>query len=144
MLREWFPAAQRIGVLENSSNPCYRATRKELEQACRSLGIQPIFVEVAAAGDLASAVAEVVRRGGQGLLVASDSLFQDNQVELMRAALKDALPTTVSRVYIREVGALVSYDPIESEENERGAAFIDRILRGRMDWNRKSQTTVMH
>ena len=72
------PAVQRIGVLENSSNPYYRAARKELEQACRSLGIQPIFVEVAAAGELANAVAEVARRGGQGLLVPPDSLFYDS------------------------------------------------------------------
>jgi ABC-type uncharacterized transport system substrate-binding protein len=130
LLREWVPAVRRIGRLENPSNPYYRATRKDFEQACRSLSVQPIFVEVAAAGDLANAIAEVPRRGGDGLLVGPDPLFYDNRATLMRAALGLALPTTVSRDFIHEVGALVAYNHLESEEDERGAAMIDRILRG--------------
>src|SRR4030095_4993468 len=43
VLHEWLPAVRRVGILENSSNPYFRATREELEQACRSLGMQPIF-----------------------------------------------------------------------------------------------------
>ena len=130
VLREWVPRLQRIGRLENSTNPYYRATRKEFEEACRSLSVQPIFVEVAAAGELPNGVAEVARRGGQGLLVGPDALFSIHRGELMRAALRHALPTTVSHDFIREDGALVSYDRLESEEYQRGASFIDRILRG--------------
>jgi putative ABC transport system substrate-binding protein len=130
LLREWLPAVRRVGVLENSSNPYHHATRQELEEACRLLGVEPIFVEVAANRELTNAVADVARRGGQALLVGSDSLFYDNQIEIMRAALKHALPTATSRVYIRQTGALFAYDPIETEEVERGATFIDRILRG--------------
>jgi hypothetical protein len=43
---------QRVGVLEQSTNPHWRAVRKEFEQTCRSLGLQPIIIEVAAAGEL--------------------------------------------------------------------------------------------
>jgi len=130
VLREWLPRVHRVGILQNSANPYFRATREELDRGCRTLGIQPIFVEVAGPGELTKAVSEVARRGGRGLLIGSDSLFQDNQKELMRAVLKYALPSTTSRVHIRETGALVSYDPIDSEEMERGASFVDRILRG--------------
>ena len=130
LLHEWVPAMRRIGRPENSSNPYFRATRQGFEQACGSLGVQPIFVEVASAGNLANAIAEVVRRGGQGLVVGPDDLFYDNRAALMRAALGHALPATVSRDFIRETGALVAYDRLESEEDERGAAMIDRILRG--------------
>lgn len=130
VLRELLPTVQRVGVLENSTNPYYRAARKGVEQACQSLGIQPIFVEAALASELANAVAEVVRRGGQGLLIPPDTLFYQHRDDIMRAALTHALPTTVSRLYIREPGALISYAPVESEHEDRGAAFIDRILRG--------------
>jgi putative ABC transport system substrate-binding protein len=64
------------------------------------------------------------------LLVDPEPLFQDNLIELMRAVLRHALPMATSRAFIREVGALVSYDNVESEEDDRGAAFVDRILRG--------------
>ena len=64
------------------------------------------------------------------MLVGPDNLFTENQVELMRAALKHSLPTTVSRLYIGEMGALISYAPTEAEHDARAAAFVDRILRG--------------
>jgi putative ABC transport system substrate-binding protein len=48
----------------------------------------------------------------------------------MQAALKHGLPTTVSRLYVRELGALISYATDESEYYARAAAFVDRILRG--------------
>jgi putative ABC transport system substrate-binding protein len=128
ILRECVPAARLIGILEASSNPYYRAVRDELLQAARSIGVQPIFVEAAAAGDLANAVAEAARRGAQGLLLSSEALFQDNRVELMRAVLKHALPTATSFHFIRDVGALISYDP--SDVDERVESLIDRILRG--------------
>jgi putative tryptophan/tyrosine transport system substrate-binding protein len=129
LLRELLPAVQRVGWLENAANPYYRAARKALEQACRSLGIQPIFVEVAAANELESAIAELARQRGQALVVPLD-IFYDNRVEIMRAALKHALPTMVGRKSELEAGALVSYSDTELEQDQRYAAFVDRILRG--------------
>ena len=130
LLRELLPALQRVGWLENSTNPYYRAAREDLEQACRSLSIQPIFVQVAAAGELQGAVAEVTRQRAQALLVPTDTLFYENRAEIMRAALKHALPTMAQRKTVLEDGALIAYDHTITEENYRNAAFIDRILRG--------------
>jgi putative ABC transport system substrate-binding protein len=130
LLRELLPALQRVGWLENSTNPYYRAAREDLEQACRSLSIQPIFVQVAAAGELQGAVAEVARQRAQALLVPTDTLFYENRAEIMRAALKHALPTMAQRKTVLEDGALIAYDHTITEENYRNAAFIDRILHG--------------
>ena len=130
LMREVLPGLQRVGVLENSTNPYHRAVRKELEQACRSLGIQPIFVEVAAAEDFENAIAEMVRRKAQALFVAGDNLFIGNRIPLMSAALRNALPTNVWGQEMLEAGGLLSYNQNVAELRHRGAAFIDRILRG--------------
>jgi len=130
LLRELFPAMQSVAWLENSVNPYFRAARVDLEQACRSLGIQPIFVQVSAAHELPDAVAEAARQRARALLVPTDTLFYEYRVEIMRAALKHGLPTMAQRRTVLEDGALIAYDPTEAEENARNAAFIDRILRG--------------
>jgi putative tryptophan/tyrosine transport system substrate-binding protein len=130
LFRELLPGVQRIGWLENSTNPYYRATRKDLEQACRSLGIQPIFVQVAAASEVQEAVAEAARQRAQALFVPIDTLFYETRAEIMRAALKHALPTMAQRITVLEDGALIAYDPTLAEENDRNASFIDRILHG--------------
>ena len=130
LLRELFPVMQSVAWLENSVNPYFRAARIDLEQACRSLGIQPIFVQVAAASELPDAVAEAARQRARALLVPTDTLFYEYRAEIMRAALEHGLPTMAQRRTVLEDGALIAYDPTEAEENSRNAAFIDRILRG--------------
>ena len=131
LLRELLPGLQRVGYLVNSTNPYFRATRSDFEQACRSLAIQPIFVEVATANELANAVGEVARQHGQALLLSSDNLFYDNLVEISRVALTHTLPIMIQRdVSLQESGALVSYGITAAEVNKRNAAFVDRILRG--------------
>jgi len=128
LLRELVPGLQRVGVLENSTNPHYRAVRKDFEQTCQLVGIQPIFVETAAAGELESAIAEMARQRAQALFVHSDGLFIDNRVALMNAALRHALPTFAAGEML-EAGALVSYDGSD-DGGRRYAALIDKILRG--------------
>jgi putative ABC transport system substrate-binding protein len=117
-------------VLENSTNPYFRAVRKEFEQACRSLGLQPIIIEVAAAGELENAIADLARRGAQALFVQADGLFRVNRVPIQSAALRYALPTLATDKETLEAGALVFYAHNLAEEAQRSAAFVDRILRG--------------
>jgi len=130
LLRELMPAVQRVGELVHSANPIFRAMRKDLEQAYWSLGAQPIFVEVTRASQLEDAVANVVRQRAQVLHVPNDDLFVNNGGAIMRAALRYALPTVVDTVALLEAGGLLYYNFSETEVQRRGAAFIDRILRG--------------
>jgi len=130
LLRELLPGLQRVGVLENSTNLYYRAARSEFERSCRSLGIQPIFVGVAAGAELESAVAEMARGRAQALFVNRESLFFDNRAPLMSAAQRYALPTLAGNKEMLEAGALVYYANSDAEQDQRVAAFIDRILRG--------------
>ena len=130
LLRELLPGLQRVGVLENSTNPYHRAVRKEFEQTCRSLGLQPIIIEVAAAGELEGAIAEMARRRAQALFLNRETLFFDHRVPLMSAALRYALPTLAADKEMLDAGALVSYAHTDAEQYQRNAAFVDRILRG--------------
>jgi len=130
LLRELVPGLQRVGVLENSTNPHFRAVRKEFEQTCRSLGLQPIIIEVAEAGELENAIAEMARRQAQALFVQGDGLFFDNRVPLISAALRYALPAVAGVKVLLEAGALVTYGNSGAERRQRRAAFIDKILRG--------------
>ena len=59
-----------------------------------------------------------------------DGMFIENRVPLMSAALRYALPIFAANKEMLEAGALVSYRNIQAEQDQRQAAFIDRILRG--------------
>lgn len=130
LLRELLPGLLRVGVLENSGNPYYRAHRSEFAQACRSLGIQPIFVEVAAESEMQNAIGEMARLGAQALLVPRGDVFYTSRVPLMTAASKYALPTVTANREMLAEGALAFLSFSEAEQSQRYASFVDRILRG--------------
>jgi len=130
LLRELLPGLQRLGVLEDSTNPYHSAVRKEFEQMCRALGVQPIIIGVAAAGELETAIADMARQRAQAIFVQRDDLFVDNRVPLLRAALRYTLPTITANKEMLEDGALVSYAHTLEEQSRRWAGFVDRILRG--------------
>jgi len=130
LLRELVPGLQRVGRLEDSTNPLGRAWRTGFEQACRSLGLEPIVIEIATAGELEKAIEEMARRRAQALVVETDPLSYDNRVALMSAALKYKLPTIAVEPRTLEAGALAYFGNSDAEGTQRAAAFIDRILRG--------------
>jgi putative tryptophan/tyrosine transport system substrate-binding protein len=130
LLRELLPGVQRVGRLEDSTYPMSPAMRPSFEQACRSLGLEPIVIEVAAAGELENAIEEMARRRAQALFVGGDALSYDNRVAFMSAALKYKLPTFAQDPRTLESGALAYFGASVAEADQRCAAFIDRILRG--------------
>ena len=124
------PGAQRIGELINPENTFIRKSQAENERTYRSLGLSPIFIEVAAAGELENAIAEVARRGAQALVIRADLWSVAKHDAVMRAALKHALPTVVGGRDFLEAGALLSYTLDEADHTGRLFRLLDKVLRG--------------
>jgi putative ABC transport system substrate-binding protein len=130
VFHELLPSAQRVAELVNPANPFFRVGQTDYEDVYRSFGMQPIFIEVATARDLANAFAELARRRAQALVVPLDNLFLANSSWIIRVAAESALPTLVWSTEMVKDGALVSYTLSLAEADQRFAYFIDKILRG--------------
>jgi putative ABC transport system substrate-binding protein len=130
LLREALPAARRVGMLVNSTNPMTSVQLKEDNRVFGPLGMQPIIIAVASEGELDNAIAEAVRQRAQALIVPTDSLFYTHRVHIMNTALRYALPIVSDDPDLLEAGAMLSYSISPSEQNRRYAAFVDKILRG--------------
>ncbi len=103
--------------------------RTWFEQACRSLGLEPIIIGVATADEMEKAIEEMARRRAQALVTWA-GLGSPELRALMSAALKYKLPTIGADKATLEAGALAYFNVSDAEFKERNAAFIDRILRG--------------
>ena len=130
LLRELLPAARRIGVLLNSTNPISTIGKRDSEHTYQELGLQPIIIEVAAGSEIELAITEMLRQHAEALVVPSDNLFYINRNAILSAALKHSLPSFVASREMLEAGGLVSFSISMPEIRRRVAAFIDRILRG--------------
>ena len=130
LLHDLAPAVQRIGLLVNPTNYLWDFSREQNERACRSLGIEPIFIEASSTEQLEAAISELVRRRGQALVIGDDDLFYRNRAMIMSAALANRWPSAVAGREMVEAGGLMSYEAILVDQLVRMATYIDRILRG--------------
>ena len=130
LLKELLPTATRVGELTDPANPYIRMIRKEDEQAYRSLGMQPIFVDVADPTQLERVISEVARMRADALIVRSDPLFVINRDEIARLALKHALPTIAEGKLFVSVGCLASYAPKSGATARNMAVLVDKVLKG--------------
>ena len=130
LLKELLRTATRVGELTDPANPYIRMIRKEDEQAYRSLGMQPIFVDVADPTQLERVIAEVARMRADALIVRGDPLFVSNRDEIARLALKHALPTIAEGRGFVSAGCLASYAPKSSATARTMAAIVDKVLKG--------------
>ena len=130
ILKELLPSVTRIGELINPTNPAYEILRSGEEAALRQLGMQGIFIDVANAGQLEGAFAELARRGAEALVVHLDTVFLSNRAQIMKLAATHALPTMAEGRQFAEVGAVLSYAHSGAEMIRNAAVFIDKIFKG--------------
>ena len=109
VLKELLPALRRIGVLEASWNPYFRAARPQFEQTCRSLGLEPVFLEVATPGEIDGAMAQMARQRAQAVVLRADTFLYDHRFEITTAAIKHGLPTMGSHRLLH--GRLAPWPP---------------------------------
>jgi putative tryptophan/tyrosine transport system substrate-binding protein len=130
LLRELVPGLHHVGVLVDPTTAIAGFSREESEQTIRSLGMRPIVVEVSSFEGVEEAIAEVVRRQGQALVVHDDVLFLRNQVKVMSAVLSHRLPAAVGGRDMLEAGGLISYENDQADQIRRFAILVDKVLRG--------------
>jgi len=130
LLREMRPATKRVGELVDPANPYMKVIRPTDEQAYRSLGLQPIFVDVPEASQLERVIAELARMKADALIVRGDPLFVANREQIANLALKHALPSMAEGRGFVSAGCLMSYAPGFAALSRGAAILVDKILKG--------------
>ena len=130
LLRELRPTTKRVGELVDPANPYMKVIRPSDEQAYRSLGLQPIFVDVPDASQLERVIAELARMKADALIVRGDPLFVANRDQIANLALKHALPTMAEGRGFVSAGCLMSYAPSFGALGRSSAILVDKVLKG--------------
>jgi ABC-type uncharacterized transport system substrate-binding protein len=101
----------------------------EVRTLARSLGLDPVTVEIRSVQDIAPAI-EGLKDRADALYVASEPLVVGNRIRINTFTLAARLPTMTGQRDQIEAGGLVSYGPDARDQFRRAAELVDRILRG--------------
>jgi putative tryptophan/tyrosine transport system substrate-binding protein len=130
LLSEMAPKTSRVAILWNPANPYHQLAIKELNIAAPALGLQLQILEARDPNEIDDAFAAMARERVGGLLVLSDVIFNSHGTRLAELAIRSALPNAHAVRETVEAGGLMSYGPSFLDSFRRGAAYVDRILKG--------------
>jgi len=130
LLKEMVPAATRIAVLWNASDPAMTLRYGEIERAAPVLRVSVQPLGVREPDDFASAFAAMTKDRPHALFLITDSLTLLNRKRVLEFAAAHAIPAIYEFGYLVRDGGLMSYGPDDADTLKRAALFIDRILKG--------------
>lgn len=129
LLHEAVPRITRIGALWNSANPGSRFYLDAVRNAAESAKLNVEAYDVRRAEDI-DVVFHSLRGNVEGLIVFPEGLLWTYRRNIVNAAREAQLATIFGYRDAVEMGALMSYGPDLADLFKRGAAYVDKIIKG--------------
>ena len=96
LLRELVPAAARVAVLVNPTNPATaETTLRDVEPAARAMGLQIQVLNASTSREIDAAFATFVRERPDALFVSLDPFFNSRRVQLVNLASRHRGPRCI-------------------------------------------------
>jgi putative ABC transport system substrate-binding protein len=129
LLHEAVPKITRIGALWNSANPGSRFYLDAVRRAAQSVNLTLEAHDVRRAEDI-DVVFHSLRGSVEGLIVFPEGLLWTYRRRIVNAAREAQLATIFGYRDAVEMGGLMSYGPDLVDLFKRGAAYVDKIIKG--------------
>jgi putative tryptophan/tyrosine transport system substrate-binding protein len=130
MLHEAVPNAAVMGLLVNPTNPNAEPDTQEAQEAARKLGIDLAVVRASTAQAIDAAVATLIERRAQALVIDGDSFFTDRRQQLASLTTRHALPAIFATRDLPDAGVLMSYGASNVDAERLGGVYVGRVLKG--------------
>jgi putative ABC transport system substrate-binding protein len=130
LFREAIPGLSRVAVMWDPATPSHRPGLDAVEAAARALGLQLQTLAVGSAAEFDNAFSAMNRERAGGVLVLSTPLYIGEAGRLAELAVTHKLPTMFGPRAHAEAGGLLSYGPDRADLWRRGAAYVDKVLKG--------------
>lgn len=127
ILKETLPNLTRAAVLWDAFS---KRQLEELEQAARALKIRLDLIEVRDARGLDAAFLSAKAHKAGAVIMNFSPVFWVNRKRIAAIAIDEALPTISDMQILGYSGCLLAYGSDSAYNWERGAYFVDRLLKG--------------
>ena len=128
-LKEAIPRIKRIAVLINPANAASAMQVEAIRVAAKALKLELQAVEVRNAKEFGETFSAMAREHIDAIVVATDTLFRANAVEVANLAAKQRLPSIGPKEFAA-AGGLIGFGADDAEVYRHAAYFVDRIIKG--------------
>jgi putative tryptophan/tyrosine transport system substrate-binding protein len=129
LLKQAFPGAGRIAILENPKSAISVSEMPMAEMAAAQIGVRLLPFAASTPAEL-RALAPSGLSGCDGLIVMPDGMFWNNRATILGIASMTRVPAIYPEREYADDGGLVAYGPNVPVHLRLAAGYVDRILRG--------------
>jgi putative ABC transport system substrate-binding protein len=131
LLRELAPSATRIGFFRDPDlRQFFEAYQLIVAEARSKLGFELVQVDVRKQADLPRAFEMLERSQVDALWLAGQPIVFQNRAMIAEFAIQKRLPAVAGYRQFVDAGGLASFGASLTENHRRGAAYVDKILKG--------------
>jgi putative tryptophan/tyrosine transport system substrate-binding protein len=130
LLRELLPAITVIASLVNPDFQDAESQLREIEEAARALGLQPVVLRASSEREIETAFATMAQQGAEALLVTADPFFNAHRNQIVTLAARGALPASYSVRDFAVAGGLMSYGTDFADSYRQAGVYVGRIVTG--------------
>jgi putative tryptophan/tyrosine transport system substrate-binding protein len=131
LLHELVPAATRIALLSNPTNPLVVETEtSEAKSAAHALGLQLLVLSASNESEIEAAFETLAQQKAEGLLVSADVFFLARRDQVVALAAHHAVPAIYAYSDLTLAGGLMSYATSRFDAAHLLGVYTGRILKG--------------
>jgi putative tryptophan/tyrosine transport system substrate-binding protein len=131
LLKEIAPRTVHVALLFNPATAVpLQYSVPSIQAAASSFAIQVSEAPVHAKDEIEGVIAAQARDPGGGLIAMPDVFNDVNRELIIALAARYCVPAVYYNRFFSELGGLISYDDVRSEQFRLAAGYIDRILKG--------------
>jgi putative ABC transport system substrate-binding protein len=131
LLKEAVPRLSRVAVLWNVADQGMVLRFREIEKSARALGLKLDSHEVRRPEDFERAFTAIARQRPDALFVVAEVLTLTHRCRVLDFAARHRLPAMYEFGVFARDGGFMAYGPKLTETFQRGAYYVDSILKGK-------------
>ena len=130
LLKAIAPGVTRVAVLRDPAIAAGAGQFAAIQSAAPSLQVEVSPINVRDAGEIERTVTAFARVPNSGLIVTRSGPASVHRDLLIKLAARHKLPTVYFDRTFAADGGLISYGPDLTDQYQRAASYVDRILKG--------------
>ena len=141
LLRDVKPDLSRVTLMFNpDSAPYYDGYVRSFKTLPQQSSVALNAAHVRNVAEIDSAVAELAREPGSGLITPGDPFILNTRGAILKVAAQHKVPFISPYRQFALEGSLMSYGPDTADIFRRSASYVDRILKGELPGNLPAQS----